>query len=313
MRIPTLLLLPVLAAPLAAQNPLDVDVASSNFTWTGTSSLGNIVGNPSNQFQVDGFLELDLQPPGGPFTTGQFTGGFVFTVPQVLSGKIPNPLPFLPPLATIDIVDVAMRADSAVFAVDPTTGSFSTIVTLTMLHGTTIVRPFGGTPSATPLAGTQSDPTPVTGTLTVTGTTIHLQLPLNTVFNIDDPATGLTATITLNGTVHSFGDIVDPPAILKVGTLTAGAAGTFDVTSGLPNAPLWLAYSLAGQGSTFFAQLGVTLDLARPAQAGGTMTTDAAGNVSWSLPVPAGSTGTTVWFQAAQAGLTTNLWVATIQ
>lgn len=311
------LLLPVLILALAAVAPaqtvLDVDQPGSHFTWTGTSSLGNIVGNPSNQFDLDGFLDLDLQPPGGPFTSGQFTGGFVFSVPQVLSGKIPNPLPFLPPLATFDIVDMALRADSAVFAVDPSTGAFSTIVTLTALHGTAIVRPLGGTPTVTPLAGTQSDPTPVNGTVTVSGTAIDILMPLNTTINFNDPSSGITATIFLNGTVHATGDTADPPAILRVGTLVAGSPANFDVTSALPNAPLWLAYSLAGQGSTYVSQLGVTLDLARPAQAGGMVTTDGAGDVSWSLPVPAGTAGTTVWFQAVQTGLTTNLWVTTIQ
>jgi hypothetical protein len=31
-----------------------INGSQSNFTWTGTSSLGAIVGNPSNQFRLEG-------------------------------------------------------------------------------------------------------------------------------------------------------------------------------------------------------------------------------------------------------------------
>ena len=32
----------------------------SNFTWSGTTSLGPIVGDPSDAFQVDGHQQLTL-------------------------------------------------------------------------------------------------------------------------------------------------------------------------------------------------------------------------------------------------------------
>ena len=51
----------VLALPAAAQSYVfKVNQAASNFTWTGTSTLGPIQGNPSNAFQFAGTTQLDL-------------------------------------------------------------------------------------------------------------------------------------------------------------------------------------------------------------------------------------------------------------
>lgn len=100
---------------------------------------------------------------------------------------------------------------------------------------------------------------------------------------------------------------------LDVDQLTAGTNGFFEISYGAGSSPSWLAYSLAGPGSTFIPALGVTLDLASPTQAGAVTTTDASGYASWTIPVPPGSTGVTVWFQALQAGRVTNVVSTVIQ
>lgn len=99
---------------------------------------------------------------------------------------------------------------------------------------------------------------------------------------------------------------------LNVGTLVAGQRGQFDITNGTANTLTYLAYSVRGLGSTYVAPLNVTLDLRSPIQAGPARMTDSSGNVSWSLPIPSGTTGRDVWFQGAQQGRTTNVVQTTI-
>ncbi len=88
--------------------------------------------------------------------------------------------------------------------------------------------------------------------------------------------------------------------------LIAGQDGTFIVVDGNPNTATYLAYSTAGLGSTFVPQLGITLDINNPAQAGNAKNSDGGGTVFWSLPIPGGASGVHVWFQAAQMGIKSN-------
>lgn len=86
----------------------------------------------------------------------------------------------------------------------------------------------------------------------------------------------------------------------------------WEIRFGTANAPAWLAYSLAGLGSTFIPQLGVTLDLANPKQLATPQQTDGFGYAKWEMPLPPAAQGLTVWFQAVQAGQATNLIRTTI-
>ncbi len=94
---------------------------------------------------------------------------------------------------------------------------------------------------------------------------------------------------------------------LSASALIPGVTAFVNLESATPSAPAWLAYSLAGLGSTPIGSLGVTLDLAAPAQAGTVLTADANGDVRWSLPIPGGTSGVSVWFQALQMGETSNV------
>lgn len=52
--IATSLALFAISAPAQTTCVYDLVQASSNFTWSETSTLGDIVGNPSNPFQLVG-------------------------------------------------------------------------------------------------------------------------------------------------------------------------------------------------------------------------------------------------------------------
>lgn len=189
------------AAP--AQTPLVYDLvqSSSNFTWSGTSTLGPIVGNPSNAFQLAGTIDLDvvLQAGAQPHASAAFSGGAAAAVPD-LHGRINNPIPFLPALATIDVNGLVLSATSPSFAVAPN-GAFTASMTLTADAGTLVVTPLGSGPSTTPLAGNSSNPTPVSGTLTLVGGDLRLNTPVNSTFDFMDSTSGASGSITVVGTV----------------------------------------------------------------------------------------------------------------
>ncbi len=87
----------------------------------------------------------------------------------------------------------------------------------------------------------------------------------------------------------------------------------WEIRSATPNSFAWLAYSLAGLGSTYIPQLNVTLDLANPQQLAHAQQTDGSGYAKWEMALPPAAQGLTVWFQAVQAGQATNLILTTIQ
>ncbi len=111
-----------------------------------------------------------------------------------------------------------------------------------------------------------------------------------------------------NGTVYR---VVPAGLRLVVPQLQAGLPATLDVSGGSPNAPVALAFSLTGLGSTPIPPAGVTLDL-DAATAGGISTTDGAGAASFGGTPPLGLQGRTIWFQAFQAGAVSNVVVEVV-
>lgn len=81
----------------------------------------------------------------------------------------------------------------------------------------------------------------------------------------------------------------------------------FTVRHGTPQTPTFLAFSLAGLGSTPVPPLGVALDIAAAKQLGPTRVTNGAGETKWDLIVPPSAQGLVVWLQAVQQGQTTNV------
>lgn len=198
MRSLLLLAVSALAAPAGAQFSFLIDQPQSNFTWTGNTSLGLLVGNPNQDFQLAGVIELTLLSGGSPVGAGQILSAVAAVVPD-LHGKINNPFPFLPPLATVDVENLVLDMASDPFAVSPA-GAFSTSVVLTALSGTMTVTPLGSSPTVADLTGAQSDPAPSSGTLTQAGSLLTLLMPVDSTFDFDDPSSGVSGTLRVVGT-----------------------------------------------------------------------------------------------------------------
>ena len=288
---------------------IDIDPAQSNASWWANTSLGNVVGAPTLDFQFDGVIDVELASAGAPFGTGQFVGGDAFTIPSTLAGKIPNPIPFTPPLARIEMRGMHAGVQSGPFAISSATGAFSSTVVMDMLAGEIFVDPWVGSATTTPIVGMQSDPFTISGTFTESGGNVVMHAPLDPVFPIVGSISG---NFGVNGDLYGTAPVASFNMNLAVSPLIGGQLAMFDVTGAYSNAATWLAYSLSGPGSTPIGALGITLDLNAPVAAAGPDNTDGAGNLSWGLMIPAAA-GVNVWFQACQAGLTSNVVAATIQ
>ncbi|MBL8896867.1 MAG: hypothetical protein JNM84_04535, partial [Planctomycetes bacterium] len=143
---------------------MTVASAQSNFNFSGTSSLGPIVGNPAN-FQLAGSLSVLVDRARGPIATASFTGGDLSTVPGTINAFVRNPIVWLPPLATVSIAGARFGLQSAPFAVAPG-GGFVAQAVLVPIAGVVTVTPLVGTPSTINLTSAgPSTPTAVNGTL----------------------------------------------------------------------------------------------------------------------------------------------------
>ena len=179
----------------------DLVPASSNFTWTGTSTFGNIVGNPSNAFHLEGTTIIDVvfQAGAQPFASGAFNGGAAAAVPDI-HGRVDSGIPGFPPLATFDVLGLVLSPSSPSFTVGAG-GAFNASITFTALAGTMIVDTITGSPTTTDLTGAVSNPTSADGTLTLVGGNLHMNVPVNSTFTFTDPGSGASGSITLVGTV----------------------------------------------------------------------------------------------------------------
>ena len=234
-----------------------VDTSQSSLTFGGTTSLGPIVGDPAT-VSLSGFLNVDLATESNPASTGQLAGGDILVIGGV-HAFVPNVLPFLPPLAELDITNLRLSGQSNPFLGD-VVGNFSTDVVITALSGTADVVPLVGDPSTVDLTGAASDPTPSAGTLAQAGSLLTLTVPFSSVIDLSDPASGVTGTATLNGTIVATHDLssgcntsmfatIEPLSLLTGGTtgfaLDAGPSngGAFywvfgSVTGTSPGTPL---------------------------------------------------------------------------
>lgn len=295
----------LLAAAQNVHHHFDVDRANSLIDWDISSPTYTINESP-DKFRLDGGILLALDAAGAPFTTGRLDGALMFTVPSVLHGEVPNPIPFLPPLATFDIEGLQVTLTAAPFAIHPATGAFTATAVMVVTAGTLTTGGLLGNTSQE-IFGIVSPPSPVAGSVTQSGTTLQLFLDLDV--NITQTIGTDTFTIVLDGPLNATAEVANanPPHLSAPLPLVVGASATVSAAGLNPGAPTFLAGSLAGLGATPIGAFGVTLGITSPVKVGPTVNANGAGDAAWSFTVPAILSGRSVWFQALQNGLTTQV------
>jgi len=188
----------LLASPTLAQGEFlfTIDQAQSNWSFGGTTSLGDIEGNPSTTFQIAGTAEASLFGGGSPIGSGQMISSTV-TIPGGIHAKISGLFGIT--IATFDIDNLVMSISTDPFTVPPD-GLVSANALVTIVSGVvTIDAPIIGQQTVD-LTGLPPSPTTITGFLSHSGSAITLDSgQIDVSVDFDDPSSGVSATLTISG------------------------------------------------------------------------------------------------------------------
>ncbi len=235
----------------------DADAPNSAFNFSGKVTIsgigGNIVGKPST-FNVSGDLATDLTVQNGILTSGKFVAGRESLILPTLKAVVPNPIPFLPALASLTITNAEFRFLSVdpttgaptTFPIGPATGSFTTTVVSEILSGTVHFTALGQTPQTIQLAGLTTNAQSVSGIFLATPKGFQLNVPLQTTFSFADPGTGATGSLSINGSIVA--NDRDLAADTDEISLAVGGTQTMTLSAGTGNGgrSYFMLGSLAG-------------------------------------------------------------------
>jgi hypothetical protein len=222
----------VLAAPLLALAPsaaaqtcvFQIDSAQSQFTWSGTTTLGDITEQPGT-FALQGTLLIDLAAAGDPASTGELVGGGADVVPD-LSGFVGGP--FGVHLLDLSASNLSFAATSAVF--EGNAGAFSAELVLTANSGVFNLVPLIGSSTSIDITGAAADAVVVSGTIAEVGGMLELSiLNLSSTFDLMDPVSGVGGSIVLAGQIVASAPAVplcDTQLFAEPLALSIGAGGT---------------------------------------------------------------------------------------
>lgn len=230
--IPSVVSALALATVASAQGELVVTInqSQSNFNWSGTTSIGALVGNPSTAFQAAGTANVRIFPlANDSIASADFPGAGDAAVVPDLHGKINNVFPFLPPLATFDVTNLHLQFSSPVFTV-AANGAFTASLTVTALSGQMTVTPLGSAATVSDLTGLVSAPTNQNGTLTLSGAVVSLVMPVNSTFPFSDPASGVSGSLSITGTVRGSWTCPAPTVYCTAKTNSLGCVPSISTT-----------------------------------------------------------------------------------
>ncbi len=125
--------------------------------------------------------------------------------------------------------------------------------------------------------------------------------------------TSLSAGMGLDLVLAKFRQNGPPTMAVSPMPLVPGTSATFTVSNVEPDSSTYLAYSLAGAGSTYVGFLDVTLGLANPKKAGWTAQADGTGTAVWTFVIPGSVSGQNLWFQGVQYHVATNVVATSVQ
>ncbi len=198
----SLAFLALTATPAAAQDYTFNHISSENqWTWSASTSLGTLVGQPNNDFDTQGTSSVSLS--GSPFSGGQITGASQ-AVTSDLNGYIPGP--FGISFADVNVSNLVFSVTTGPFTIDAS-GNFTADWVVLFESGTLTVTPLGSGPSVTDLAGTFGPPSTNTGSVTIdsSGQVVIFSNQTAT-FDFVDAGTGISATFTITGAFRGTAD-----------------------------------------------------------------------------------------------------------
>ncbi|HBF22654.1 MAG TPA: hypothetical protein DDW23_02445 [Planctomycetes bacterium] len=280
----------------------EVDSNATIFDWDLTASIGNIVESPSN-FSVSGATTGILGSPGFPYVSGALNGGGAMAIPN-LSFHVPNPISWLPDLASGNVTGLEFRLQADVFTVDTATGNFTAIVEMVPFAGHATWSGILGSGNSL-MAGSSSGPILSNGRFIPNGSNIIMELPIDA--SIPFPM-GIVGRLW--GTMYAVADtsLPNPPVLETALGLARGIWDNFTVRNAAPGNPVGLAASFSGQGATTVGPWGITLDISNAFQVSDIILADSNGTANWSLYIPTNvPMWKSVWLQGAMPGATTNI------
>lgn len=220
-----------LASAAYAQAPVEfvIDTNATQFTYSGTTTLGPIVGNPSSFSFVGNTFATMTGSAGAPPQTIQLGGGGSALITPDINASVPSPIPIFPALAQIQITNLALRLQSVPVPIDAA-GNFNAQIQAELLSGVVTVSPLTGAPTTMDLTGVQSAPQAFPGNLAVLGDITTLSGQLTIPFTFVDPGTNISATINLTGNVVAEATAAQPFQYCQSTVNTTGSAATMTHT-----------------------------------------------------------------------------------
>ncbi|MDE0892020.1 MAG: hypothetical protein OSB14_07535 [Planctomycetota bacterium] len=201
------------------QYRFNLDSGQSGFTWSGSTSLGNVVPDSTNQHSLSGYADVSINNGSYPLSTGSFEGGVMNVSPNI-AAYVSGPLGIN--LADIDVNNLSISArTTGSFSMSPGSGSFTATVENTILSGQLVIDPLAGSTINQDLAGTITS-SQVTGNIYKTSSGMHFSIPLNINISGSDPGSGVSGSVSINGTIT--GDFVATnPNIYCIAAPNSGA------------------------------------------------------------------------------------------
>ena len=198
----------------------DLDTSQSGFTWSGSTSLGSVVPDSTNNHTLSGHQDVSVFNGSYPLSSARIEGGVMNVSPNI-AAYVSGPLGIN--LADIDVTNLSVSSRTlSTFNLSSGGGSFTVQVENTILSGNLTIDPLAGSTINENLAGTVTTST-VSGNLYKTSSGMHFSIPIIMNINASDPSSGISGSLSVNGNI--VGDFDAPnPTIYCIAAPNSGSS-----------------------------------------------------------------------------------------
>ncbi len=212
----------LLASSALAQGEyrFNLDTSQSGFTWSGSTSLGGVVPDSTNNHTLSGHQDVSVFNGSYPLSSARIEGGVMNVSPNI-AAWVSGPLGIN--LADIDITNLSVSSRTLTsFNLSSGAGSFTVQVENTILSGNLTIDPLAGSTINENLAGTVTTSN-VSGNLYKTSSGMHFSIPIIMNINASDPSSGISGSLSVNGNI--VGDFVaSNPTIYCIAAPNSGSS-----------------------------------------------------------------------------------------